>query len=131
MRLSRRVPYALNVVHHVIADVESYPHFVPGVVAANITQKSQHAFTADLDVKILGKAYSYRSHVTVDPLCIRAKATTFMGQLEVAWHLLEDGDATYVDFILTTSIPGFDWLLPQEWPKRIMASFAERCACFV
>jgi ribosome-associated toxin RatA of RatAB toxin-antitoxin module len=127
MRLSRCVPYRLEHVHHVIADVASYPEFVPGVAAARILPHSDTNFMADLDVNILGKSHTYRSYVTLEPLCIKASATTFLGNLDVSWHLERNGTTTIVNFSLSTSIPGFDWLLPQEWPKRIMNAFEERC----
>lgn len=131
IRLSQRVPYSLPLVHQVIADVPAYPSFVPGVVAARVAPCKDGLFDADLDVVILGKPYTYRSHVMVDPLCVRAEASTFLGDLNVAWHLRAEGEeATHIDFHLNTSIPGLSWLMPEEWPTRIMNAFAKRCADF-
>lgn len=128
MRLSRHVPFDILLVHSVIADVASYPLFVPGIKNAHIIPQSTDIFDADLDVHVLGKYHTYRSRVYVEPASVRSEATTFMGKLNVGWHLKEIEKGTRVDFHLTTSIPGFDWLMPGEWPIRIMDAFATRCS---
>lgn len=128
MRLSHRVPSPLALVHHVIADVVAYPLFVPGVKKAVIIGHNNDVFDADLDVVILGKTHTYRSRVYVESNCVKANATTIMGHIHVGWHLREANSLTHVDFHLTTTIPAFDWLMPKQWPLRIMQAFLKRCA---
>lgn len=128
MRLSQCVPFDMPLVHSVIADVAAYPLFVPGIKNARIIEHSLDMFDADLDVHVLGNDHTYRSRVYVEPSCVRAEATTFMGKLSVGWHLRQADGATHVDFHLTTSIPGFEWLMPQDWPLRVIQAFSKRCA---
>lgn len=127
MRLTQCVPFEKTLVHAVIADVTSYPLFIPGVVGVRVLTQSPHTFDADLDIKVLGKKYTYRSFVEVENNSVKAKAATFMGNLNVSWFVRETSGKTYVDFHLTTTIPGFDWLMPSEWPSRVMQAFIKRC----
>lgn len=63
----RYLPYAADQIFNLVADVERYPTFLPWVLDARIVARSDHSFTADLDIGYKFVRETYRSEVILTP----------------------------------------------------------------
>ncbi|MBF0375606.1 MAG: type II toxin-antitoxin system RatA family toxin [Alphaproteobacteria bacterium] len=60
------LPYDPNVLFDLVADVEHYPQFVPGWVAARVIGRQGDIYETDQVVRIGGLSQRFRSHTTLD-----------------------------------------------------------------
>ena len=126
--LDQNLSLPSNFVYSVIADVEAYDKFVPHVLRSQVYDKESHQFKADLDISVLGKKYTYTSHVCLGENNIEAHAKTKFGYLDAMWEVKPKGvQASHIMFSLHTNIAGLTTIMPQSWPQNIMNAFTNRC----
>jgi len=63
----RLLPYAPEILYAIVADVERYPEFLPWVLSADIIDKTDRGFLADLTVGYKIFQDTYRSEVILAP----------------------------------------------------------------
>jgi len=63
----RTLPYSPEVLYAIVADVERYPEFLPWVLEADIINKTDKGFMADLTVGYKFFQDTYRSEVILTP----------------------------------------------------------------
>jgi coenzyme Q-binding protein COQ10 len=63
----RLLPYPLELLYAIVADVERYPEFLPWVLAADISNRTDAGFLADLTVGYKLFQDTYRSEVLLTP----------------------------------------------------------------
>lgn len=63
----RLLPYAPEILYAIVADVERYPEFLPWVLNADVLERTEHGFLADLTVGYKLFQETYRSEVILTP----------------------------------------------------------------
>lgn len=63
----RILPYQVEQIFDLVADVEKYPEFLPWVLSAKIIQRTHDRFIADLEIGYKMIRTSYRSEVILTP----------------------------------------------------------------
>ena len=63
----RTLPYPLETIYAIVADVKRYPEFLPWVLEADIIKETEHGFLADLTVGYKLFQDTYRSEVILTP----------------------------------------------------------------
>lgn len=72
----RRVPYSAEPVFDLVADVESYPRFLPGWRQARITDRRDNVLTVEQTLGGWGFSWRFRTWATLDrPRQIRIETT--------------------------------------------------------
>ncbi|MFO1435389.1 MAG: type II toxin-antitoxin system RatA family toxin [Gammaproteobacteria bacterium] len=64
---SALVPYSAQQMFDLVADVESYPQFLPGCTGARIAQRSEHEITASVDLAKAGVRQSFTTRNRMHP----------------------------------------------------------------
>lgn len=141
---SRRVPYAAGHVLAIVADVGSYPEFMPLVKKAIIrncreVDGARRAFDASVAVAYdrLGISETLFSHVVVDEQLRTVTATSDEGavkSLKAVWTISDEGEGTCavhlaIDYVMQSRplqfvLAGVIDLVA----RKIMAAFEERAA---
>lgn len=67
-RECRVLSYPAELVYGIVADVERYPDFLPGMIKANIVRSTDQGFLADLTIGYQFFQDTYRSEVILTPL---------------------------------------------------------------
>ena len=82
------VPFSAKQMFDLVADVKSYPEFLPWVVTANVSEYANNTFIADLTIGAKGARHTYRSHVTLYPETLRINAVAQEGlfsKMQTTW----------------------------------------------
>lgn len=102
---TRIVPYSADLMYAVVADVESYPKFVPGVKALHIAGRSEvkgrEVLSARMTAGFANFSESYTSRVVLDPAARTIDVVQTEGpfrMLENRWRFTPQGDGCKVDF---------------------------------
>lgn len=102
---SRIVPYTVDLMYAVVADVERYPEFLPWVVALRIKSRMQgngcEILQAEMAVGYRALRERYTSRVTLDPVARVIDVVAVEGpfhRLENHWRFTPEGAGTRVDF---------------------------------
>ena len=102
---TRIVPYSADLMYAVVADVESYPKFVPGVKALHIAGRSEvkgrEVLSARMTAGFANFSESYTSRVVLDPLAHTIDVVQTEGpfrMLENHWRFTPQGSGCKVDF---------------------------------
>ncbi len=99
------LPYPINTLFELVADIEKYPEFVPWCVGARILSKNGNNLKADLSVGFMGLREIFTSNVTlIPPLNGEAKIDVVLekgpfSHLENHWHFKSLGEtSTEINF---------------------------------
>jgi coenzyme Q-binding protein COQ10 len=98
---TRIVPYTADQMYAVVSDVESYPKFLPWVVALRVLSRRENSLTAEMAVGYGALRERYTSDVTLDPLQRRIDVVQTKGPfktLENHWHFMPHDKGCAVDF---------------------------------
>jgi coenzyme Q-binding protein COQ10 len=63
----RPLPFAVEEVFDLVADVESYPEFVPGWISARVVARSDNAYGTDQTVRMRFLRQRFRTLTTLSP----------------------------------------------------------------
>lgn len=129
----RQVDCPIEPLFDLIADIESYPRFVPGWRAARILRRTQNHLVVRQSVSVAGMKVSFVSEAEVSRphrLGIRSQAHPFR-HFHLLWTLTEDGTAAtriHGDMDVAFEIPGFDLLMERLQPRllrRVVNAFEQ------
>ena len=102
---SRTVPYTADLMYAIVADVEKYPKFVPGVKALHIVGRShvkgREILSARMTAGFRNFSESYTSRVVLDPEARTIDVVQTEGpfrQLENHWRFTPQGTGCRIDF---------------------------------
>ena len=87
--IERRLAVPIATAYDLIADIESYPRFVPFWLAASITERTAHRMTVRQAVSIMGLRMDFVSTATLDPphrIAIRSASHPFR-TFALSWSL--------------------------------------------
>ncbi|WP_417515473.1 type II toxin-antitoxin system RatA family toxin [Minwuia sp.] len=97
----RVLPHQPEQVYRLVADIGSYPEFLPWCVGARILSNSERQVTADLLIGFKMFRERFRSRVDLNPEDLRIDVTYVEGPmkyLENHWIFLPHPDGCEVDF---------------------------------
>lgn len=94
-------PYTPEQLYALVADVESYPEFIPWCAAARVVEKEDKSFLADLVVGFKGITETYRSrvHLKQQEIDIEYINGPF-SVLENTWKFTPEGNGTKISFYI-------------------------------
>ena len=122
----RVVPYTASQMFDLVADMESYPHFLPWCRAARIVSRAGNTQKVDLTIGYMWATQTFRSHVTLSrPDSIRVDyGGGSMKHLDASWtfHPL-DSVASEVSFNVDFS---FGSRLLQQTVEGVFGKAASR-----
>ncbi len=102
---TRIVPYTADRMFSVVADVERYPEFLPGVVALRVksrqTEGGRDILLAEMAVGYRALRERYTSRVTLDPAARTIDVVAIDGpfhRLENHWRFIPEGAMTRTEF---------------------------------
>ncbi len=135
-RETRLLPYTLEQVYAVVADVERYPEFLPWCVACRITQRvSPTTFIADLAVGFKMVREKFKSRVTLVPMT--AITVEYLdgpfAHLTNEWKFASAPNGTEVSFYLSFEfksklLQALIGVLFEEAVHRMVSAFEIRAA---
>jgi coenzyme Q-binding protein COQ10 len=88
---TRLVPYPAQLMYAVVSDVESYPEFLPWVVALRVLARRENGLTAEMAVGYGALRERYTSDIALDPTALRVDVGQTRGPfktLENHWHFI-------------------------------------------
>ena len=102
----RQLPYRPELLFDLVADVESYPQFLPWCVAARVRSRQDDRLVADLVIGYKAVRERFTSRVTLDRPNLRIDVSYEEGPfkyLKNHWIFIDDGEGQcvidfYVDF---------------------------------
>lgn len=100
VKLERHVPHSPERMFELVADLESYPRFLPNVTAMQVRTEAG-ARLARMSLKFGPLADSYTSRVTADPVAHTIDAKAVDGpfrHLDSQWRFEPEGQGTCVRF---------------------------------
>jgi coenzyme Q-binding protein COQ10 len=104
---TRIVPYTADLMYSIVADVEQYPKFVPGVKALHIAGRSQvkgrEVLSARMTAGFRNFRESYTSRVVLDPQARTIDVVQTEGPfriLENHWKFTPQGEGCKIDFTI-------------------------------
>lgn len=94
-------PYSLEQIYALVADVESYPEFIPWCTAARIREKETNSVLADLVVGFKGitETYTSRVHLLDGEINIEYINGPF-SVLENSWKFTKVENGTKINFYI-------------------------------
>ena len=102
---TRIVPYTVDLMYTVVADVERYPEFLPWVVALRVKSRAlegqKEVLLAEMAVGYRALRERYTSRVTLDPTARSIDVVAIEGpfhQLENHWRFTPEENGTRVNF---------------------------------
>lgn len=130
----RLLPYPLELLYNIVADVERYPEFLPWVLSADIPQQTEKGFLADLTVGYKFFKDTYRSEVLLTPherIDIRYIKGPFK-HLHNHWIFSPaPSNSVYVDFFIdfefqSTLFQGMIQTVFSQAVTKMVSAFEER-----
>jgi coenzyme Q-binding protein COQ10 len=104
---TRIVPYTVDHMYDVVADVERYPEFLPWVVALRVKSRmlegQKEVLLAEMAVGYRALRERYTSRVTLDPVARSVDVVAIEGpfhRLENHWRFTPEENVTRVDFVV-------------------------------
>lgn len=97
----RVLPYSPEQLYALVADVKSYPEFLPWCMAARIRHQDDYALEADLIIGFQMFRERFTSYVTLDPDDYEIKVEYAEGPFKYLtneWRFLEHDDGCEIDF---------------------------------
>lgn len=105
---ARILPYPADLMYHVVADVESYPQFLPMcrslIVSGRARTEDGETFLADMEVGVRGMREHYVSRVELNPSQRRIHVTQHSGplrRLETLWCFTPDPRGCQIKFSIS------------------------------
>ena len=102
---TRFVPYTVDLMYAVVADIERYPEFLPWVVALRVksrqSEEGRDVLLAEMAVGYRALRERYTSRVTLDAAAKTIDVVAIEGpfhRLENHWRFTPEGNGTRVDF---------------------------------
>ncbi len=112
--VTRTVSWPARDMFDLVADIESYPEFLPWCVGARIENRRTDGKREILDAELVlsFKAFreSYRSRVILDPDNLTIDVSNLEGffrKLETQWRFVPDGDGCEVRFFIEFEFKSF------------------------
>jgi coenzyme Q-binding protein COQ10 len=103
-RETRIVPYPAELMYAVVSDVESYPKFLPWVVALRVLSRRENGMTAEMAVGYGALRERYTSDVALDPTIRRIDVSQIKGPfktLENHWQFTPLSDASGCEIVFS------------------------------
>ncbi|MSO72213.1 MAG: type II toxin-antitoxin system RatA family toxin [Rhodospirillaceae bacterium] len=135
-RETRVLPYTLEQVYGLVADVERYPEFLPWCVASRIRRReSPTSFTADLAVGFKMVRERFASRITLKP--VEAITVEYLdgpfAHLTNEWNFAPAAGGTAVTFFLSFEfksklLQALIGMLFEEAVRRMVSAFEARAA---
>ena len=97
----RVIPYSPEQLYELVADVRSYPEFLPWCIAARIRHQDDYALEADLIIGFQMFREKFTSYVDLDPETLEIDVQYAEGPfryLTNKWRFLEHDDGCEIDF---------------------------------
>ena len=97
----RVIPYRPEQLYELVADVRSYPEFLPWCIAARIRHQDDYALEADLIIGFQMFREKFTSYVDLDPETLEIDVQYAEGPfryLTNKWRFLEHDDGCEIDF---------------------------------
>ncbi len=94
----RPLPFAVEDVFDLVADVESYPEFVPGWISARVVARSENAYGTDQTVRMRFLRQNFRTLTTLMPfeaIDVTANQPPFH-RLTILWRFRRQENGTFV-----------------------------------
>lgn len=88
---TRIVPFAADIMYHVVSDVERYPEFLPWVLGLRVKSRSDSIVIAEMMVGYKGFREKYTSRIALDPAACTVDVTQAEGpfrKLENHWRFV-------------------------------------------
>ncbi|MDP4725545.1 MAG: type II toxin-antitoxin system RatA family toxin [Pseudomonadota bacterium] len=120
----RIVPYSPAQMYSLVADVSSYPDFLPWVNSACLYNQTENGFEADLSIGATFMNHAYSSKVVLQPDLYRIDVTHTKGpfhHLNNHWIFCECNDGTEIEFFL-------DFELSNPFLKPVLQPFLNQAA---
>lgn len=118
---SKNLPYSKALLYEIVADVKSYPEFLPWLKSATVFDKSKDYFEADLTIKFGPFEQTYRSEVYLSENSIKTKAKPdgMFAHLNSIWVFEEiSAEETFINF-------GIDFALRSTILQLTVGKFLE------
>ena len=97
----RVLPYSPEQLYALVADVKSYPEFLPWCMAARIRHQDDYALEADLIIGFQMFRERFTSYITLDPDNLEIKVEYAEGPFKYLtneWRFLEHDEGCEIDF---------------------------------
>lgn len=129
------LPYTRGQLFDLVADVQSYPQFLPWCISCQVTEQiDDQTFLADLTVgyKIFRETFTSRVHLTPKSAIHVEYINGPMRNLSNDWKFIDNGDGTTtVDFFLQFDfhnpvLRGLVGMFFHEAFRRMVAAFEDR-----
>lgn len=135
-QVSKILPYPKELLYKIVADVNSYPDFLPWLKAANLYHKTAEYFEADLIISFGPLEKQYRSEVFLTENSIRtnAKPDGLFKHLNSLWTFKTISEhQTEIEFTIDFALSSQILQLTagkflEEATKTMIKAFEERAA---
>jgi coenzyme Q-binding protein COQ10 len=103
-QFERVVPHSAAQMLDLVADVESYPQFIPHCERMDVRRDHAHPktrFEARMHIRFGPVSQAYTSRIAVDPDALTLKAKSIDGpfsHLDSIWRFIEMDDGTHIRF---------------------------------
>ena len=108
--VEKTLPYKAKQLYDMVADIESYPKFIPWCEGARVYDKYDNVLLADLLIKFSGVNGKYTSKVTLDEDAKEITVELAQGpfhHLYQSWKFSELHNGTRVEFDIDFKIKNF------------------------
>jgi coenzyme Q-binding protein COQ10 len=135
-KISKNFAYSKELLYEIVADVKSYPEFLPWIKSATVYDESEHNFEADLTIKFgpFEKTYGSEVFLSNNTIKTQAKSGSIFSYLNSTWQFIEINSYETcvefsIDFKLNSSILQLTvGKLLEEAAEATIKSFEERAA---
>lgn len=124
----RPLPFAIEDVFDLVADVEAYPEFVPGWISARVVARSDNAYGTDQTVRMRFLRQSFRTLTTLTPyetIDVTSDQPPFR-RLTILWRFRrqETGSFVSLEFLCEMRSRTLQALLNRFGPDDVEAMIA-------
>ncbi len=128
-------PYNVEFLFNLVADIESYPSFLPWCVAARVMERQKNLITAELAIRYKFFSSSYISKVTLIPtqeIIVELVDGPFK-YLKNHWKFIQKQNKTEIEFMLDFELKSslLESLISDELDKyaaKLLDAFIKRAA---
>lgn len=101
LSFDRHVSFSPDQMLKLVADIKSYPEFVPNCMDMDVRTDAANVYLACMTVRFGPMSQAYTSRVTIDEAAKTIKATALDGpfsHLDSEWQFIAEGEGTAVRF---------------------------------
>jgi len=102
LNFERQVPFSPKEMLSLVADIKSYPEFVPHCAHMQVNAgENDNTCYAEMSVQLGPISQSYTSKVIIDEKAMIISASAIDGpfsHLDSVWQFIADGDGTFIKF---------------------------------